>query len=528
MQILKKIEKVEIFLILGVIISAIFFSKFPTLFNALDTPAGFWFPKQTSWYDAWDTNFQVSYMRFGQRYGVLLQNTYTTIPHKGVFVYHFYTILGVVNRIFQLDPFLLFHLASIAMTILLILVCYYVVRIFFRDQLYRIAAFITVVLGGGVGFLPFLAQFSSADTQVAGFTLINAFERGHDAFSTLLLLLTFSFIFLFVKTRQKKYITYSLLSSFLSITMHPPFAAMYLVTGILVCLYLFRKNGKLDFISYPIWVLVLFAIYYLIVLFPLSQSPGFAGVVGQNLFSVDTLMLVLGFGIASFFLGWTLFFSKNDEEEIIFAKLFFLIQLFFTLLPLGFHLYYVKGLHTWGMILVFLGIRDFIASRQLQRTIVIFVVMISLLTRIYVFNTLLHASPQNSFFFLTKNEGKALDFISTLPADTAVLSLYRIGNYIPAFSNLKVYYGHKFQTPNNQETLRNAGAFYTKMNEKEQREFLQKNNINYIYYGLEEARLRKDENLPAENPFSYFDTVYQNNSIIVYTVTSLPDQIKSF
>lgn len=525
MQILKKLEKVEIFIIIGVTIAAIFFSKFPTLFNALDTPAGFWFPKQTSWYDAWDTNFQVSYMRFGQRHGVLLQNTYTTIPHKEVFVYHFYTMLGMINHVLLLDPFLLFHLASIVMTILLILVCYYVVHIFFRDQLYRIGAFITIVLGGGLGFLPFLP---SADTKVAGFTMINAFERGHDAFSTLLLLLTFSFIFLFVKTREKKFIVQSLLFSVLSITMHPPFAAMYVVTGILVSLYLLKKNGKFDFISYPIWVLVLFTIYYLIVLFPLSQSPGFAGVVGQNLFAVDTLLLVFGFGIASFFLGWTLFFSKNNEEEILFVKLFFWIQLFFTLLPFGFHLYYVKGLHVWGMILAFFGIRDFIKSRQTQRTIVIFVVMLALLTRIYVFNTLLHASPKNSFFFLTKQEGKTLEFMSSLPADTAVLSLYRIGNYIPAFSDTKVYYGHKFQTPNNQETLRNTQLFYTQMNEKEQKEFVRKNNINFIYYGLEEAKLRKDENLSIENPFSHFDTVYQNSSIIVYTVTSLPDQIKSF
>ena len=108
--------------------------------------------------------------------------------------------------------------------------------------------------------------------------------------------------------------------------------------------------------------------------------------------------------------------------------------------------------------------------------------------------------------------------MSLLPANSAILSLYRIGNYIPAFSNSRVYYGHRNVTPNSRETLKKAQSFYTKMSEKEQREFLRENNISYIYYGIEEGSLRKEENLSIGNPFAYFPIVFDNNVVIIYQV----------
>ncbi len=108
--------------------------------------------------------------------------------------------------------------------------------------------------------------------------------------------------------------------------------------------------------------------------------------------------------------------------------------------------------------------------------------------------------------------------MSKLPADSGVLSLYRMGNYIPAFSDLRVYYGHNFQTPSSDKAKKQAQLFYISMKEEQQKEFLKQNNIQYVYYGLEESNLRKNANLPTTNSFPRYPVIYQNEKVTIYAL----------
>ncbi len=213
-------------------------------------------------------------------------------------------------------------------------------------------------------------------------------------------------------------------------------------------------------------------------------------------------------------------FSRNTSDEYIFAKLIFIIQLAFLYLPFGFHLYFVKGLYIWGAILAFFAIKELITDKGWYLRIITAVILLSLISRLYVFNILMQSMVENSFFFLRADEGKALEYMSSLPKDSGVLSLYRIGNYIPAFSDARVYYGHKFQTPQAGEKLNIAKHFYLSDDEKLQREFLKLNNIQYIYYGLEEAKVRQDAKLDIKNPFPDYPILYQNDSSIIYAASA--------
>lgn len=511
-----KVEMLEKIIVVLVIVAAVFFAKFPTLYNALHTPAGYWFPKQTSWFDAWDTNVQVSYIRYGQRRGLLLENTYTTIPHAPVFIYQFYTGLGVINRLLRLDPFVLFHLSSIVTSVFLLLISYFVVRVFIKDRFLRISTFFVIALGAGFGWFPSVGH--SADTQVAGFTMINAFERGHDALSTLLLLSCLTLYFLFISKGKKRYLFGALLSSFASITIHPPLVALYASIGGFESFVQFISKKRFIAFIFPIMNIVFFGIYYFFMLAKLVNNPGFSGVVGQQLFSLDSFSIAAGFGVISIFITWMSVFSKYSLEEVEYLKLFFFIQLFLAFSPFGFHLYFVKGLHVWGVILAFFGIEELITRRNIQKAVIIIVLCLSFITRFYIFNRILNPNKNNSFFFLTSVEGDALNFFSAVAPDSGVLSLYRMGNYIPAFSDARVYYGHRFQTPNSTEALQAAQLFYTSTDQDDQREFLKSNHIQYVYYGLEEIQLRSDTRLATANPFPYFSSVYTNGPIIVYKV----------
>ncbi|MBI2617199.1 hypothetical protein HYW55_03645 [Candidatus Gottesmanbacteria bacterium] len=515
---MKRLFTREAMFVAGVIFLAIFFAKFPTLYHWFNTPEGYWYPKQTSWFDAWDTNFQVSYMRYGQLYGMGLVNTYATIPHGPVYIYQYYTFLGVINRLFNLDPFILFHIASIVTGIVLIVACYMVAKELFSDQIIRLSAFVVMVLGGGFGFLSLLSF--SADLKIAGFTLVNALERGHDALSTVCLLLTFVFLHKFFQTFSRSSLYWAGVFSCISILLHPPFAVVYLLIGLIVSLWIYVIKKIKITVLYPIAIVLFFGIYYLSALSALLDNPGFSGLINQKLFNVDSLSLVSGFGLLSIPLFIGLVFGKNSLKMSL-VKIFFLSQLFFALSPFGFHLYFMKGVFIWAVTLAFLMFPDLIPNRRYLLIAVTFVTLFSLLPRFYVFQKLIKIEKNNSFFFLSESEGDMLSKIERLPQGSSILSLYRIGNYIPAHSNNRVYFGHKFQTPNSLEKETLAKAFYSKMDKERQLEFIRNNTIDFVYYGLEEMSTRKLERLPLENPFSYFPTVASNSGILLYDVRNI-------
>lgn len=508
----------EKLVIAGVIFVSIFLAKFPTLYHALNTPKDSWFVKQASWFDAWDVNMVVSYLRYGERHGIMLQNTYTSISHPPVFIFQYYTFLGLLNRFLKAEPFLLFHIASVITAILLILTSYYIVSQFVKPLLYRLIMFLLIVLGGGFGWLPWFKNIS-AELTIPDFTFLKPLNVGHDGFSTLSLLLSLAVFYVFIKKEGKhiKTLIIALFFGIISIIFHPYTLLLFIGIGAVMCLL--RWHLKWRIALYPLGLILFFILYYPLVSHALLTSSGWAGLVGQGLPSPNVLSLILGFGVLLPFIVWEIFFGDNERLEIVFSKVCFLIQILLIYLPLGFARQYIPGIYVWGAILAYYGMKELIKGEKIFLVSLVAVTVFSTLSTFYVFNSLLHIKPTNPYFFLTKNEGEALAFMSKLPADSGVLSLYRIGNFIPAFTDNKVYFGHFFQTPGGVETLKKAQIFYTAMKEEEQRKFISNNYIQYIYYGLEEANLRRQLNLSAENPFPYFPVLYRNNGIILYGIS---------
>ncbi|MBI5452182.1 hypothetical protein HY945_01855 [Candidatus Gottesmanbacteria bacterium] len=506
----------EKLVIAGVILVSIFLTKFPTFYHALNTPKNAWFVKQASWFDAWDVNAYVSYIRYGERNGMMLVNTYTTIPHSGVFVFQYYTFLGILNRFLHLNPFLLFHLASIITDIGLILVLYFLAGLFITKLRDRLIIFLLIVLGGGLGWLPWFRSLS-AEVVTPDFNFIKPFNVGHDAFIILLSFLSLGLFYYYLMKKSSKHLILAVISGFGAAIFHPYKSLWFGLVGAITAVW--RWKEKWHLLQYPFFLSIIFLIYFSLVYYPFLKNPGFAGIVEQVLPSINIFSLILGFGLLIPFIIWQLFFSKNKKQELVFIEICFLTQFFLLFLPVGFARLYIPGIYVCGAILAYYGMKELIKGEKIFFASLVAVTAFSTLSTFYVFNSLLHIKATNPYFFLTKNEGEALGFMSKLPADSGVLSLYRIGNFIPAFTDNKVYFGHFFQTPGGVETLKKAQIFYTAMNEEEQRKFISDNYIQYIYYGLEEANLRKQVGLSADNPFPYFSILYRDNGIILYGIS---------
>ena len=497
-----------------IIFSAIFITKFPTLYHALHTPPELFFTGQISWFDAWDINAYVSYIRFGQRHGVLLENTYTLEPHQGVFVFQTYTILGVINRFLNLDPFLLFHIASIITGLLLLLSVFYVVSLVFRSSADRLASFSVIALGGGLGWIKNLEL--SADYRLAGFTLINTLERSHDALSALFIVLFIGFLGQYINTGKKRFIILSLISSFLVYTIHPPLALISF-TVYLLSLFIFQNKINIKYYLKGFSVLLIFySLYYLFVLRAFLLSPGYKNISGQSLWNPDFQTIILGFGLLMIGIISS-FVNKSSRELIKLVKIIFIVQLILLFSPFGFHLYYAKGIFIWGVILAVSGFA-FLIKKNYIKFILLPVIIISLPFRIFAFSRLMKADYSNQYYYLDRKEGQTLKFISSLPSDSSLLSLYRIGNVIPAFSSGRVFLGHGINTVDFNRKILLANKFYLTSDTDFQKKFLQNNKIDYVYFGFEEQLLRKNNSIPQFTPPDFLKLIYKNDIISVFEV----------
>ena len=135
-----------------------------------------------------------------------------------------------------------------------------------------------------------------------------------------------------------------------------------------------------------------------------------------------------------------------------------------------------------------------------------------------VFNILTHVNINNSFFYLDRKEGDALEFMSAMKDNSAVLSLYRIGNYIPAYTDQKVFLGHFNQTPDYYLRIKEAEKFFLSDNQDKMKKFLTENKIGYVYLGLEENLYRRKNNIESAIASPFLQLIYQNGYISIYKV----------
>lgn len=512
----KTMKKIlEVILVAVITLVAIFLAKYPTYYHATHTPEGYWFSGHASWFDAWDENLYISYIRYGQREGVFLENNYTTIEHKGEFIYQYYTLLGVFNRLIHIEPTLLFNLSSIIASIFFAVSTYFVANLFFKIRWQRLIVFSMIMLGGGLGWTNAIPN--SADVTSSAFSSINIFEKGHIALSISLFMLAITFFIEFVKTKNIKYLYASVPIAILNCIIHTPLILLYLASSAAIGTYEYLKEKDQRVFIYPVLLISMFGIFYISFLSGLPHNPGFSGLVNQQVTKLSLPSLIFGLGVIGPIAIWSFLSFSSQKKEITYIKILFVVQLIFIFLSIGFYVFFLRGFYIWTTILAFSLIFQ-IKQKLFLFTLVALIVLLSSITKPQSFAKLLKVTEDNPFYFLSIKEHEALNYLSTVQNNGNVLSLYYIGNYIPAYTDNRVYFGHYLTTPNGQEKLNFARNFYTTMSPEAQKEFLLENNIDYLYYGQEEAKYRLSKGLKAADPFNYYEIVFKNSSVIIYKI----------
>lgn len=478
----------RILLLTLIIFTALFINIFPNYYAYINTPKNYSFSGQASWFDPWDINVYVSAIKFGQQGNLLLENLYTSLPNKPIFMYPLYTLSGFFTR--SINPFLVFHLLSLAIGLLFSIIVWFLLKKFLSKE-YKLAAFFLIIFGGGLGWI-FYPNLNSADLYITGFTFISQFQRAHEALGVSLYLISLVCFYLFTFSKKARFNIFSLISIIILIVFYPYYIFSYfLICGIFSILKYLRNNDKTS-IEFLLLNLIISTPILFIYYNHIQSNQTFSSVLNQRLSTPNIIEILSGYGVL-FLLVLIQLKSKKTFPGKLFLNIWFFISIFMSFLPLGFSRFYLRGLFFPLIILSIYGL-IYIASNSTKRIklfiwLLIFIVPVS--SFFIFFKRIAEVNNKNPWYYIAGDSINVLQQIPVgIPYSQSILSYYQLGNYIPAGINLRVYFGHLIQTSKHYEKVQNLVNFYgNKYDDVEAQNFLKENNIKYVYYGEEEKNL---------------------------------------
>ncbi|HBH13682.1 MAG TPA: hypothetical protein DDX29_11310 [Clostridiales bacterium] len=510
----------------------VFLNLYPHWHAYLQTPDGFVFSKQATWFDPWDINVYVAAIRWGQYQGFLMENMYDSQSNQAIVYYPLYTATGLLLP--KIEPFLLFYFLSIVSTILLVSVITIGANKFIKEEKAIILAPLITALAGGWGFLTYPYIFS-LDSSMTSFTFHSAFQRPHEGLALAAYLASFICFYKYLKNKQLR----CLVGSFFSLTLTLIFYPYYLVSFFAIFFfYLLFSKKKINYtqITAFIGLNILGTTVALLMQNNLSRNESFSGVVSQQLENPTVLSLFSGFGlflIPIFY--YLLSFNKLKEKEL-FLIIWIGVDMALAFSPVGYARFFLRGAFFPASVLMILIIKKVslkVFPDQFSTGFLVLLIStltITSMTNLSIFaQRLLEAETTNSWYYLPNNEYQALEFIQEeIPHSSVILASYHFGNLLPAHSNQKVFFGHLIQTPNAEEKQQQLINYYSQtLLPEESYQFLLNNKINYIYYGEQENEIFEQLNLEDEEATLLIDNqpfvkkIFENQTSKIFQF--LPD-----
>jgi len=506
-------------ILIGVIFCAVFTHHFPTYYALLKTPSNTSFSGQAAWFDPWDTNVYVSAIKEGQNGNLLYSNQFTTVKHKPLFVYTFYTLTGLLFK--NVDAYSLFQIESLIFSTLLVVGVFVFSGAFIKSIKVRQYATVLIVLGGGIGWMiyPYL---SLPDMTIPAFIFHEGFHRPHIAFDLILYIYSLIAFYKAISLNKKSFYIASCLLIMPSLILHPFMIVIYGLIIISYALFIYKKYNTSNGLIYTVFILVFLFFFELLIVKHLLSSTGFGSLMSEQIVSPNIIFIILGFGLIGALATLSIrYFYKKDE--ITFLIIWVVLSLLVAMIPVGFRVFFLRGIFFPVTILSIYGIKY--ASERFKLhfkfsiiAIYIFVLVISLGSTFRIFYIRFSESGKSNQWFYVPNETlEAINYFSTINKN--VLSAMYFGNLLPVFTDSKSFYGHPQVTPNADEKLLFVHLFYAnKLQNSEIKQYLTENNIEYIVYGPEEVAIAKLYDSIDGIKYPNLKSVYRNKTVEIFKV----------
>ena len=502
-------------------------------------------PHWNNW--PYDFNYYRSVITQGKNGQIATYDKYTSENQSGKLLRIGYLALGQISRIFNLDETAAYHIARIFLGAIFIFLIYLFINFSLKERksiiplVFLLCLFVAgypdISCNPSCHFVPRLWSMTQLD-PIRRITFIPHFLYGQIAFIFVL------YILLNLNKSLRWLIIAGLFLGIAGLDHPSSLMLIFPVLGLTVSSLLWKKvltKNLLMRFSLIILIVVPLFIYLFITTnsFPWIMSRQAEFPLGVNFIDFS---LALG---PTFIIGIVgaiiIFFSRKDEPIVLIISASWLIAIIIlTFITNNFFSYSQTRFlqvapHVPSSILtgyVIWSIYKKLISYFLNKnkviiiyTIILLLIFLPTLSTLY----LLYYDQFDYEVYFAKNSLPHIPYppyIDYPPVDwmkgftwlknnsesnEIVLSDFTAGNFIPTYGGNTVFYGHKTETYNADKKGEAVINFFKSEDANEQKLFLIKNRINYIFYGPQEKSYRKtDLTIPGTK------IVYRNPIVTIY------------
>jgi len=465
-----------------------------------------------------DGNSYLAKMRLGLEGSWQFTLPYTSEPGEGSYLFVFYLFLGHLARTLNWSLLFTFHFARLAGAAFLTLSLYQFCKYVFASERFRWMAFTFALFGSGLGWLAFVTTgVITSDFWVAeAYPFLSAYANPHFAFGLAIQL----WLLTPGKSREIRWrYGIKLAVAAMLLAEIAPFAVPVVVAiygGLIGWRLVAKENFKADVLRL-FWIGLGSAPILVYDLWIINTHPALSGWNAQNLTpSPPVWDLLISTAPASILaiLAVRLYVKSAEQPQRL---LIVWLVVCFVLLYVPFNLQrrFLTGYFVPVAFLAFHTIERIASNhpRRYRRLVVsLFAVSIPtnmIVLLIAVFGVL-GLEPQ---IVLIKHESLAFEWIDeNLSNESLMLAAPDTGLYLPAYSSIRVVYGHPFETLGAEEQEASVISFYSEWNQDMFSSFLIGSDVDYVFLGPRERSLG---NLPIP---ANWQIVYENPGVVIYVV----------
>lgn len=444
---------------------------------------------------------------------------YTTEDVKPEYFHLYYLFAGKIGSLFNLPPIAVYYIST------------YITLIFLFIFIYLLVS--TLVPKSHQLFSLFLIYFAGPFLKEAWWTNQNIYNRflmrpHHLAGITILLALAYFFIKFFQKPSISKFLICGLLSfSGLLISGTPQIIFLAVISiFFVISFFMFLKTKLLTYKNRFLGILAILIISLPALIFLFYQiSTSFYGTIIGNweftTFQKEIYPYTLGAYLISlgllplFALFSAPYIFKKKSFEQVFILLLFLAPIFLYLSSVLGVIHINKMRFIYSAPYVFGGILATFAAAGFKKIIVNFIIIVVAINSIIGLKTDWWPQVSDKVFYynvyIPKNYFAVFEYInSSLTPYSKIMTSFAAGNFLPAFSNVKVFVGNEVGTINFPLKYQISQDFFAqKYSLAEVTGIFQKYNIQYLLW---------ESASPPEKYLPILKNLFQKDNIILYKI----------
>jgi len=473
-----------------------------------------------------DGNNYLSLMNQAKEGNLLFTNMYTHEDVPSLNIRPVFMVAGWMSII--MPDIIAYHLMRILGIILFIFYLNKLLSLIFKDKKKRYWTLVITIFASGVGFFfKFITmfgikQYGSIDLGVAGANnFLTLMGHAHTIFAVAFMIASIYHFLRWFRQPTLREMIYSSIFAFIVGFIHLFDVLTLYLTIALFMIDHFIDKKSLDWkrIKHIILYILITSVPFIYTYIMFTAFPTYAAWNAQNVLTTPKLIQVLfGYGLMfCSFIGY-LFYNRKWKVNFKHKYIVYWILSIFILIysPFNIQRRFLEGAHIPFAIItgIFLfEVLNKVLARYDKRTIALIIgvfILLMLPTNGYH----LYQSSVNQYndrgkfpyqvnHYIYPAEHEALVWLKENgDKDRVVISTYNIGNYIPAYMNMRVYLGHWAQTIDFEKKTDDVKRFYSG-----------EDNINiekktYLWVGIDEEGL--NPNLDNYRP------VYENEKIAIY------------